>query len=203
MLTAKEGDLLKNEYNKIEEKALLDRARAGDGEAFGMLVRATERMVYNLALRMTRDGEDALDMSQEAYLRAYRSLASFEGNCSFSSWMYRNVRNVCLDHEKKKKKLSPLTLTRDDDGESRQTDIPDEAASPDVLYEKKERAEAVRRALDLMSESAREILILADIEGYSYREIADTLGVDVGTVKSRLFRARGKFREIFRAAEHL
>ena len=192
---------LKSEY---DEKALLERVRAGDADAFGILVRETERMVYNLALRMMGDREDALDMSQEAYMRAYRSIGRFEGNCSFSSWMYTLTRNVCLDELKKKKKFSVSTLTdSDEDGEVREREIADERTQPDVVYEKKERAESVRRALDEMGEGQREILLLYDIEGYSYKDIARMLDIDIGTVKSRLFRARDKLRKILAKSEHL
>lgn len=174
-----------------EELALVQRVQQGDTEAFGTLVTAYEKTVYNLALRMVNDPQDAQDMSQEAFLKAYSSLGSFRGDSKFSVWLYRIVSNVCLDHLRKKSRRPARSLSlEDDEGEESQLEIPDTALSPEALLEQKLTRDAVRRGLQALPEEARQILLLREIQGMSYEEIADTLNLEAGTVKSRIFRAR-------------
>ena len=140
---------------------------------------------------MTGNREDAQDMAQEAFLKAYNSLPSFRGDSKFSSWLYRIVSNVCLDFLRKKGKRQTVSLSaEDDDGEDVVLDVPDTAQSPEALLEKKLTRDAVRRGLASLPEDARQILLLREIQGLSYEEIADVLVLEVGTVKSRIFRAR-------------
>jgi RNA polymerase sigma-70 factor (ECF subfamily) len=184
------------------EKDLLERARGGDQPAFETLVKNTDRLVYNLALRMTQNEQDALDVSQEAYLRAWKSLSSFEGNCSFSSWMYRITRNACIDYLKMKKKHSAIRIDAEsDDGEKFELPITDEESMQEVIAERNDTASAIRQAIDGLSQLQREIIILSDVEGYSYKEIAQILQVEEGTVKSRLSRAREKLRCVLKKTE--
>ena len=189
----------KTEY---DEKALLERARSGDRDAFADLVRATQQLVYNLALRMLKNEEDALDASQEAYLRAWMGLGDFEGGCSFSSWMYTITRNVCIDSIRKKEqeRTVPVTLQYGDEDEQ-ELALTDERTETEFIFEKNERARAVRHAIGRLSEMHREIVVLCDIEGYSYSEISRILGIEEGTVKSRLWRARDNLRKILRDME--
>lgn len=194
------GIFLKKEY---DEKALVAKARKGSSEAFGVLVRQTQLLVYNLALRMTKNEQDALDMSQEAYIKAWKSISKFEGNCSFSSWMYTITRNVCIDHAKKMKGRGTLSLTVDDgEGERCELALASDDG-PEKIYEQKERVQAARDAIEKLSDIQREVIILCDIEGFSYKETALTLGIEEGTVKSRLFRAREKLHQILKSREHL
>jgi len=190
---------IKTEY---DEKALLERARSGDRDAFADLVRATQQLVYNLALRMLKNEEDALDASQEASLRAWRGLGDFEGGCSFSSWMYTITRNVCIDSIRKKaqERAVPVTLQYGDEDEQ-ELALTDERTETEFIFEKNERARAVRYAIGQLSEIHREIVVLCDIEGYSYSEISRILGIEEGTVKSRLWRARDNLRKILRDME--
>lgn len=176
-----------------EELAIVQGVRAGDANAFETLVTAYEKTVYNLALRMVGNPQDAEDMTQEAFLKAYNSLDSFRGDSKFSVWLYRIVSNVCLDHLRKKNRRSTVSLSvEDDEGEEIQLDIPDTALSPEAMLEQKLTREAVRRGLQSLDEDARQILLLREIQGMSYEEIAQALSLEAGTVKSRIFRARKK-----------
>lgn len=174
-----------------EELAIIRRVQKGDVNAFEALVRAYEKNVYNLALRMMGNAQDAEDMAQEAFLKAYNSLPGFRGDSKFSVWLYRIVSNVCLDQLRKKSKRPTVSLSmEDEDGEETQLDLPDTAQSPEEMLEKKLTREAVRRGLAQLPEDARQILLLREIQGLSYEEIGETLGLEAGTVKSRIFRAR-------------
>ncbi len=174
-----------------EELALVRRVQSGELDAFEDLVRTHEKTVYNLALRMTGNPQDAEDMAQEAFLKAYRSLPDFRGESKFSVWLYRIVSNVCLDHLRKQSRRPASSLTREDeDGEEQQLEVPDESQSPERLLEQKLTREAVQRGLAELPEEQRQILLLREIRGMSYEEIAETLGLEAGTVKSRIFRAR-------------
>ena len=174
-----------------EELALVRRVQGGELDAFEELVRAHEKTVYNLALRMTGNPQDAEDMAQEAFLKAYRSLPEFRGESKFSVWLYRIVSNVCLDHLRKQSRRPSSSLTMEDnDGEEQQYDVPDESASPEKLLEQKLTREAVQRGLNQLPDEQRQILLLRELRGLSYEEIGEALGLEAGTVKSRIFRAR-------------
>ena len=170
-------------------RAVLD----GDSNAYEHLVKAYEKNVYNLALRMTGNSEDAYDMSQEAFIKAYNSLQNFRGDNKFSVWLYRIVSNVCLDFLRSRNRKAAVSLSMEnDDGEEVELDIADEASSPQLLLERSMTRDAVRRGLQSLPPDHREILLLREIQGLSYDEIAQALDLEVGTVKSRIFRARKK-----------
>ncbi len=174
-----------------EELAAVQRVQRGDASAFEALVAAYEKNVYNLALRMTGRPEDAEDMAQEAFLKAYSSIRSFRGDSKFSVWLYRIVSNVCLDHLRRQSRRQTVSLSaEDDEGEDVQLDLADTAQSPEALLERKLTRESVRRGLAQLPPDARQILLLREIQGLSYEEIGETLGLEPGTVKSRIFRAR-------------
>ena len=140
---------------------------------------------------MTGNSEDAADMTQEAFIKAYNSLQSFRGDSKFSVWLYRIVSNVCLDFLRSKNRRPTVSLSvEDDDGEDTQLDVADESQSPELLLDRKLTRESVRRGLDSLPPDYRQILLLREIQGLSYDEIAQALGLEVGTVKSRIFRAR-------------
>lgn len=176
-----------------EEARVIRRILDGDADAFELIVNEYQRNVYNLALRMVGDPEDAADMSQEAFIKAYSSLSGFRGDSKLSVWLYRIVSNVCLDFLRKKSRQSAVSLTvEDEDDGDVELDIADEASSPEVLLERKLTRDAVRRGLDSLPPDMREILLLREIQGMSYDEIAQVLDLEEGTVKSRIFRARKK-----------
>lgn len=174
-----------------QEAAIVRKVLGGDTNAFETLVLEYEKNVYNIALRMTGNSEDAADMTQEAFIKAYNSLQSFRGDSKFSVWLYRIVSNVCLDFLRSKNRRPTVSLSvEDDDGEDAQLDVADESQSPELLLDRKLTRDSVRRGLDSLPPDYRQILLLREIQGLSYDEIAQALSLEVGTVKSRIFRAR-------------
>ena len=176
-----------------QEAAVIQAVLDGDVNAYEALVKEYEKNVYNLALRMTGNSEDAADMAQEAFIKAYNSLTAFRGDSKFSVWLYRIVSNVCLDFLRSRSRKQTVSLsTENDDGEEVELDIADETHSPEQLLDRSLSRDAVRRGLAALPPDHREILLLREIQGLSYEEIADVLGLEAGTVKSRIFRARKK-----------
>lgn len=160
---------------------------------FEVLVHEYEKPVYNLALRMTGSIEDAQDLTQETFIKAYRRLDSFRGDSKFSSWLYRIASNVCLDHLRAKSRTGTVSISlEDEDGEESELCIRDPAPSVEDSVLGTLTREAVQRGLDVLPEAQRQILLLREISGLSYDEIAQALSLESGTVKSRIFRARKK-----------
>lgn len=179
-----------------EEARSIDAVLAGEPAAFEALVRDNEKAVYRLCYRMLGEEQDALDASQEAFFKAYRSLGSFRRESRFSVWLYRLASNVCLDMLRKRPDAAPASLT---DEEGAALDLPDSAPSPQEAAEAREQREAVRRALLKLSPDFRQAVVLRDVNGLSYEEIAGISGLEAGTVKSRIFRARRKLAELLAA----
>lgn len=180
----------------IDEKKWLKKAAAGSAEAFEQLVLKYQTAVYNLCLRMTGDPEDAADMTQESFLKAWRNLESFQGNSAFSTWLYRLASNTCLDHLRSVKRKPQLSLVmEDEDGEAQALDVPDSAPSPEEQVIALDEQSRLNDALQALDEDQRQILILRAVNGLSYTEIAEALQLKEGTVKSRLARARDQLRK--------
>ena len=174
-----------------QEVQIVQRVLEGDVNAFEKLVLEYEKSVYALTQRMCSNAEDAADMTQETFIKAYNSLSSFRGDSKFSVWLYRIATNVCLDFLRSKSRKPTVSLSmEDDDGEEVELDIADESQSPERLLERGLTRDAVRRGLNALSPEYRQILLLREIQGLSYEEISDVLTLEVGTVKSRIFRAR-------------
>lgn len=172
---------------------LVRAAANGDQEAFAQLVRLHENKVYHLALRLCGTPEDAMDVAQEAFLAAWRALPDFRGEAGFATWLYRLTSNAAIDHLRKtKKQQGEVSL---DDDESR-LELPDDAPGPQEVAEGGELRSAVAAGLRQLGEDHRQVLVLRELQQLSYDEIADTLGLDLGTVKSRLSRARSALRKI-------
>jgi RNA polymerase sigma-70 factor (ECF subfamily) len=179
-----------------EELETVKAVQDGDSKAFEKLVLDNQSKVYNLALRMVGNEDDAFDMSQEAFLKAYNSIQSFRGDSKFSVWLYRLTTNVCLDFLRSETRKSHASLTYAEEDDEKELEIPDERFSPQTEIERRELREAVRRGLDRLMPDSRAILLLREIDGLSYEEISSALDLEVGTVKSRIFRARKKLCEI-------
>lgn len=173
------------------ERELVSRARAGDTAAFEQLMLDSQDRVYTLCLRMTGNREDALDLAQEAFLNAWRGLASFQGNSSFSTWVYRLASNACIDFLRKRKRRqqgeSPHSL---DDEEAPLPEPADPRGSPEEELERRELRRAVERGLQALPDHHRQVLVMRELSGMSYQEIGAVLDLDLGTVKSRIARAR-------------
>ncbi len=174
-----------------QEAQIVQQVLQGDVNAFEDLVTEYEKNVYSLTLRMTGNAEDAADMVQETFIKAYNSLSAFRGDSKFSVWLYRIATNVCLDFLRSRSRKPTVSLSmEDDDGEEVELDVADDSQSPERLLERGLTRDAVRRGLKALSPEYRQILLLREIQGLSYEEIADVLSLEVGTVKSRIFRAR-------------
>ena len=174
----------------VEE--LVRMAAGGDEDAFAELVRLYENKVYQLALRMCSRPEDAVDVAQEAFLSAWRGLPTFRGEAGFATWLYRLTSNVCIDFLRKEKRRRDISMTvsLEDEEEARQAQLPDERYSPQQALERSELRQAVRDGLNTLSPEHRQVLVLRELEGRSYGEIAALLGLEEGTVKSRIARGR-------------
>jgi RNA polymerase sigma-70 factor (ECF subfamily) len=180
-----------------EDRQLVDRAKAGDVGAFEALVRRYERWVFTLALRMVGDRADAEDMAQEVFLKAHRGLARFRGGARFSTWLYAIASHQCLNHLASR--TARLRRMRRVDGptaapgatESSAIDrVADEAPGPDAAAEQRELRRVIQDELLQLTEDHRIALVLRDIHGMPYEDIADALGIELGTVRSRIHRAR-------------
>lgn len=191
----------------VSDETLIERVLHGDQEAFADLVDRYQQKVFNIAFRMTGDREEAMDMAQESFLRVFRSLPRFKGDSTFSTWLFRIVNNTCIDALRRRKRQVVVALSTDasidtDEGEY-QVEFPSTDDGPEERAMQAEMREAVAQAIEQLSAEHRLALILRDVEGYSYEEIADMLELNIGTVKSRLNRARLSLREIIGSREQL
>lgn len=179
---------------------LVRAAAGGDEDAFAELVRLHEKKVYNLALRMCGNAEDASDAAQEAFVSAWKGLPNFRWEAGFSTWLYRLTSNAAIDLlRRNKKQRGEISLDDADIG----IDPVDGGPSLQERAESVELREAVTAGLALLSEGHRQALVLREMQELSYEEIAAVLGVDLGTVKSRISRARGALRKILRGSGNL
>lgn len=179
------------------EEDLITRSQNGDIDAFEELVAKYERKVYAIAYRFMGNPEDAGDLTQEAFLKAYQSIKSFRQEASFSTWICRIVSNVCRDQLRKNKRQSQNSLDEDvwlEEG-TVQKQLKDQRPTPDEVYESKELKEYLQGLINNLNPEYKMVVILRDIQGYSYEEIAQILDCSLGTVKSRLNRARKALRD--------
>jgi len=180
-----------------EELLIIKKVTDGDSNAFEDLVIANQKNVYNLALKMTSNEEDALDISQEAFLKAYSRIGSFRGESRFSVWLYRLTYNLCIDFLRKKPSGGIISLSQhDDSGDDYELEIPDVRELPEDSAIRDETRKIIEKSIDELSPRYREIIIMREVTGMSYSDIARTLKLDEGTVKSRIARARNKLSEI-------
>lgn len=182
---------------KTQEMLTISRVVCGDSKSFEALVVDNQKVVYNLALRMTGNEHDAMDISQEAFMKAYTSLETYRGDCRFSVWLYRITYNVCIDFIRKQQKnqTSPIIYANSED-DFKELEIPDNRYAPENELEKKELSNSLRAAVSSLSPEHREIFTMREYSGFSYAAISDALGISEGTVKSRLSRAKHKLAEI-------
>lgn len=178
------------------EKALVQKAKAGDRDAFAALVSAYEGKIYNLALRYLGNREDAMDASQEVFLRVFRFLPGFQEESGFSTWIYRIGVNVCKDMLAKRAKRGELSLELPNEEEDYRTaEVADSRYDPEAIVEQADLRESLAEAIGQLPQQQREMIVLRDIQGLSYEEIGQVLSLEAGTVKSRLSRARENLRK--------
>lgn len=186
----------------IHQERLIRRAASGDDSAFEQLMLAQQKQVYNLCLRMSGNPEDAFDLSQEAFLRAWRALAQYQFGAEFSTWLFRLTRNVCIDFLRKQKRQPTVPLETEQDGETLELPLPDSAPGPEELTLHDEKRRVLVEAMQALPEEQREILILRVVNDLPYERIAEILDLQLGTVKSRLARARMQLKKILADGNH-
>lgn len=191
-----------------EDRGLVDRARTGDAGAFETLVRRYQGWVFTLALRMLGDRAEAEDMAQEIFLKAYRGLRGFKGASRFSTWLYAIASHHCLNQLEARRRQphhhgrgGARPDAAGDDPPACVDLLADERPRADALLERADQARIIQAEVAHLTEDHRIILVLRDIQGLSYEEIAKILGVELGTVRSRLHRARMEIKA--RLAPHL
>lgn len=187
----------KEARDSSEDEALVERARAGDTLAFQALFQKYNRRVYAVALGVVKRPEDAMDVVQDAFIKVHKHLATFQGASSFYTWLYRIVMNLGIDHVRKKRKIVewgddvPIEHAAGD-----RTLVPKVPhANPSQSVVRRELSEKIRQALDTLPEYHRAVILLREVEGMSYEEIAEVLNVPKGTIMSRLFHARRKMQD--------
>jgi RNA polymerase sigma-70 factor (ECF subfamily) len=176
------------------DQNLVKRAQNGDSDAFRLLVERYQRKVFSIAFNVVRDREDAMDLAQDAFVKAFKSLDSFKGEASFYTWIYRIVVNLGIDHTRKSRRYKTVdyddTLKRDDvagDGSILPSRL---GTNPSKVLGRKELLDQMERALDTLSPNHREAIFLREIEGLSYEQMAVVMNVSKGTIMSRLHHAR-------------
>ncbi len=171
---------------------LIKRAKKGDMEAFSLLVSLHEQKAINFAYRMLKDSHEAEDAAQEAFLRAFDKINTFRENSSFSTWFFTILNNICLDIlRKRSKSVTTISIHQEDTNDDEyELQIEDKSFGPYEELQKKEAADILEKALKELSEEHRAVIILRDINDFEYDKIARILGISLGTVKSRLSRAR-------------
>lgn len=185
--------------SREEDAKLVEQCQAGDRKAFRILVERYQRKVYTIAFGVVRNHDDAMDVTQDAFVKVHRYLPNFKGDSSFYTWLYRIVVNLCIDRKRRASRAAEVDY---DDGLQHGAEIangPTLASthidSPQKALARKELRQHMAQALDKLSESHRDILVLREVEGMSYEDIAESLGVAKGTVMSRLFHARKNFQK--------
>lgn len=180
--------------SKERDLELVERFKAGDVSAFEELVATHQDRVYNICRHMLRSGTDAEDAAQDTFVKAYRAIGRFSPGAGFSAWITRIAVNTCIDRLRKAPHVSTTRSTRD--GDEYEMDPPSTDPGPERTYDAKLSGRALDGALGRLSEKLRTVIVLKELEGLSYEEIAETLGISMGTVKSRLSRARTELRKI-------
>jgi RNA polymerase sigma-70 factor, ECF subfamily len=181
-----------------DDKQLVEDARRGNGVAFRELVTRHQRRAYAVALGMVHDPDDARDICQEAFLKVHKNLSTFEGDAQFFTWLYRIIVNLCIDHLRKRRGQQ----VEFDDAQA--NDEPDEGGiaphrtgfDPGRALSDKELRQQILAALDKLSPAHRTVLVMREVEGMSYQEMADAMKCSIGTIMSRLFHARKKMQSM-------
>ncbi len=186
--------ILSRQPDLASELALVERCRKQDSEAFGKIVDAYQHRVFGFVRRMVPDAEEASDISQEVFIRAYQGLVRFDGRSSLRTWLFRIAYNLCVDRARKVDR-TPQESRIDQADDDQPMEFPDSRWDPESLVMSDELFAVVDAAIGTMSEKLRSVLLLHDREDLAYEEIAQALELPVGTVKSRLFLARAHLQQ--------
>ena len=176
---------------QVDDASLVERFLDGDIQAFGTIVERYQRRLYSVAYRMTGNHHDAEDLSQQAFLNAYASLSGFRRGASLYTWLYRIAFNVSVTHRRRRKPVLSVEQARETSGD----EPTDDQAGPGERLEQEERRRLVQAAIGRLSDEHRSVLILREIDGCCYETIAEILELPIGTVRSRLHRARLQLKE--------
>lgn len=178
----------------MTEAEIIKKCKKGDRDAFNELVKMYQNKIVNIAYGMLSDSDDAFDAAQEVFIKVYKGLDNFREKSSFSTWIYRITSNVCADIlRKRQRSINAISINYSDD--EKEMEIKDESLTPEEYSELNERQAALRQALKEIKDEYREIITLFDIEELSYDKISEILKIPVGTVKSRLNRARAALKK--------
>lgn len=178
-------------YESLHDRELYRLTGEGDEAAFSELVRRYETFVFRIAFDVLRAEDDAADAAQDAFLKLWRGASGWRGECEVKTWIYRIAKTSALDRARSR--ASRTTVPLED-----VTDTADASPTPDEELERRERVRAVREAIAELPEAYREVIVMRELHGMSYREIAEAAGIDMGTVKSRISRARAELGEILK-----
>ena len=177
-----------------DDRRLIGECLAGNTSAFGVLVRRHQDRLFNSVLRMVDQADDAEDVVQEAFLNAYQSLNSFKGDSEFFTWLYRIAFNAAITLRRKRKAV--VSIEGDSEGKSAEPIDPSEYSRPGEAAERSDEDAQLLSAMQRLSPEHRSVLVLKDLEGQKYEDIAAILDVPIGTVRSRLHRARLELRDL-------
>ncbi len=183
----------------ILENELIEKSVNGDLQAFEELIEPYQQKVYNLCYRMIGNSHDAVDLSQEVFLKVYKALKKFRKDSSFSTWLYRITMNTCTDElRKRKKQKRVISLERIEDAGMGIAETESDGNSPEFELSRKESRYEIVSAINKLSYKFKAVIVLKDLHGFTYKEIADIQKCSVGTVKSRLSRARNYLKDILK-----
>ncbi|MBN1624758.1 MAG: sigma-70 family RNA polymerase sigma factor [Clostridia bacterium] len=183
------------------ERNLIIKCQNGDYDAFEELVRAYSDRAYSVAFGVMGNHHDASDMTQDAFIKVYKNIGKFNFQSSFNTWLYRIVKNTCIDELRKNKRRNIVSIDAGIEGNEGDylMQISDDSADIQGILEAEESSRILMESLELLGEKHRSVLVLADVKGYDYLEVARMLELPVGTVKSRISRAREKLAVILKS----
>lgn len=182
------------------EETLIKKAQKGDNDSFELLIIAFQDKAYAIAFSVMGNSHDAYDMVQESFIKVYKNLHKFNFNSSFNTWLYRIIKNTCIDQLRKNSRNKTLSYdaTYINNDNELAFQIEDKKNNMDVIFERKDSEELIKASLEKLSVDHRTVIVLSDIKGYDYQEISELLQVSLGTVKSRISRGRSRLAEIIR-----
>ncbi len=181
----------------MNENELIIKSQNGDINSFEILIENYQKYAFNIAYKMMHNYDDANDVTQEAFIKVFQYIKNFKRDSSFSTWLYRIVINTCKDEFKKRNKIQTISI----DEEDSYKEVKDDSKTPDEILESVEMRETIDRAINSLSSNYKEIIILRDIKELSYKEISEQLELPIGTIKSRICRARIELRNTLRKEE--